>query len=35
MNPDLMKICPSEYNEFTEKFKEEEQPNRIYYNKGL
>ncbi|XP_046818340.1 sideroflexin-2-like isoform X1 [Vespa crabro] len=35
MRPDLMKIFPSEYNEFTEKFKEEVQPDRIYYNKGL
>lgn len=35
MRPDLMKMYPSEYNEFTEKFKEAEQPNRIYYKKGL
>ncbi|KAI4489521.1 hypothetical protein M0802_011056 [Mischocyttarus mexicanus] len=35
MRPDLMKIYPQEYNEFKEKIEKEEQPDRIYYNKGL
>ncbi|KAL2720390.1 sideroflexin-2-like [Vespula squamosa] len=35
MKPNLMKTYPSEYKEFTEKFKEAEQPDRIYYKKGL
>lgn len=35
MEPKLLKIYGNEYNEYLEKLPEEEQPDRIYYDKGL